>query len=50
MAYSNRAEYIISIFHNEVNLAKVFGKKLVISVETGPTSEGDYVTFYQEEY
>ncbi|GFR34594.1 hypothetical protein [Thermobrachium celere] len=48
MAYRDRAESIIEIVKNEIDYAKKYNKKIMISVETGNTSEGDYVTFYQE--
>lgn len=39
---------IIDICKNEVEFSKKYNKKLIISVETGDTKEGDFVTFYQE--
>jgi hypothetical protein len=48
MAYRDRAQSIIDIVKNEMNYAKKYNKKVVISVETGNTSEGENITFYQE--
>ena len=48
MAYRDKAENIISCAKNELKWAKELGKKLVISVEIGKSSEGDSITFYEE--
>lgn len=48
MAYRDKAQYIIDIVKNEMDYAKRYNTKIMISVETGNTSEGDYITFYQE--
>ncbi|SHE96866.1 hypothetical protein [Caloramator proteoclasticus] len=48
MTYRDKAGTIIDIVKNEMEYAKKYNKKIMISVETGNTSEGDYVTFYQE--
>lgn len=48
MAYRDRAQSIIDIVKNEMDYAKKYNKNIVISVETGNTSEGENITFYQE--
>jgi hypothetical protein len=48
MAYRDTAPAIADIISNEVNMARAAGKTLVIGVETGATSEGDFITFYEE--
>jgi len=48
MAYRDSSQEIITISENEATYAKNFGKKLVISVETQPSIEGENVTFFEE--
>jgi len=48
MAYRDSSQEIIAIAENEAGYAKNFGKRLVISVETQPSSEGENVTFFEE--
>jgi hypothetical protein len=48
MAYRDTAPAIADIISNEVNMARAAGKTLVIGVETGATSEGDFITFHEE--
>lgn len=48
MAYRDRAESIIEVVKNEIVYGKKHNKNIVISVETGNTSEGENITFYQE--
>ncbi|MCX7951113.1 MAG: hypothetical protein N2594_04100 [Clostridiales bacterium] len=48
MAYRDRAQSIIDIVKNEMVYGKKYNKNIVISVETGNTSEGENITFYQE--
>lgn len=48
MAYRDKAGKIVSCAIDELQWAKELGKKLVISVHIGKSSEGDSVTFYEE--
>lgn len=48
MAYRDKAKNIIGCAKNELKWAKELGKKLVVSVEIGKSSEGNSVTFYEE--
>jgi hypothetical protein len=48
MAYRDTAPMIIDIVKNESALAGKYNKQLVIGVETGKTSEGDILSFYEE--
>lgn len=48
MAYRDSSQEIISISKNETDYARNLGKRLVISVETQSSSEGDNVTFFEE--
>lgn len=48
MAYRDKSANIIDIVSNEMEWAKQLNKKLVISVEIGKSSEGNFVSFYEE--
>ncbi|WP_156424396.1 amidase [Bacillus sp. FJAT-27445] len=48
MAYRDTAPAITDIISNEVRMAKNAGKTLVVGVETGATSEGNFITFHEE--
>lgn len=51
MAYRDKANGpngIIELVSNEVDLCKKYRKPLIIGVETGESSEANYVTFYEE--
>lgn len=48
MAYRDKSNDIIAISKVEADLSKALGKRLVISVEIQASSEGDFVTFYEE--
>ncbi|CEG25614.1 hypothetical protein BN1002_00429 [Bacillus sp. B-jedd] len=48
MAYRDTAPAIANIISTELQMANAAGKTLIIGVETGATSEGDFITFYEE--
>jgi hypothetical protein len=51
MAYRDRVDgsnSISSLVPNELAMAEALGKKIVLAVETKQSSEGDFVTFYEE--
>jgi hypothetical protein len=48
MAYRDSAEMIIDLVKNEVALSGKYNKGLVVGVETGQTSEGDSISFFEE--
>ncbi|WP_160725172.1 amidase [Bacillus sp. USDA818B3_A] len=48
MAYRDSAAMIIDLVKNEIALAGKYNKQLLIGVETGQTSEGDNISFYEE--
>jgi len=48
MAYRDTAEAIIDVVKHEMNIAKRYGKQVVVGVETAPTAEGDNVSFFEE--
>jgi hypothetical protein len=48
MAYRDSAEMIIDLVKNEVVLSGKYNKGLVVGVETGQTSEGDSISFFEE--
>ena len=51
MAYRDLAEGsngIIALIKNEMQIASTLGKTIAIGVETGQTTEGSQVTFYEE--
>ncbi|RFU62469.1 amidase [Peribacillus glennii] len=48
MAYRDSASMIIELVAKEMALAAKYNKQLVIGVETGQTSEGGMLTFFEE--
>lgn len=51
MAYRDKAEgpnSISALVPQELEIAERLGKKIVVAVETKASSEGDFVTFYEE--
>ncbi|PLS03696.1 amidase [Neobacillus cucumis] len=48
MAYRDSASMIIDLVKNEIALAGNYNKQLVVGVETGETSEGESISFYEE--
>ncbi|OES43510.1 amidase [Domibacillus iocasae] len=48
MAYRDSAPLIIEIVKNEMDIAEKYGKYIVVGVETGQTSEGDAISFFEE--
>ena len=48
MAYRDVAQEIINIVENEIVYANKVNKAIVVGVETGPSSEGQQITFYEE--
>ncbi|MCK4347212.1 MAG: hypothetical protein KAW47_01210 [Thermoplasmatales archaeon] len=48
MAYRNATDEIVNVAKDELKAASNHGKSCVIAVETGPTSEPERVTFYEE--
>ncbi|OLS39308.1 amidase [Bacillus sp. MRMR6] len=48
MAYRDSAEMIIDLVKNEVALSGKYNKGLVVGVETGQTSEGESISFFEE--
>ncbi|WP_409273606.1 amidase [Neobacillus sp. SCS-31] len=48
MAYRDTAPAIANIISNEVRMAQTAGKTLIVGVETGASSEGDFITFHEE--
>ena len=45
MAYRNQADAVINLARDEVMLAKKYGRRIIVAVETGPTDEGAHVSF-----
>ncbi|WP_369436164.1 amidase [Lysinibacillus fusiformis] len=48
MAYRDTAEEIIKIIENEIAYGNKVNKSIVVGVETGSSSEGQNITFYEE--
>lgn len=48
MAYRDSASMIIDLVKEEVAWAGKYGKSLVVGVETGQTSEGNSISFFEE--
>ncbi|WP_246943910.1 amidase [Bacillus pinisoli] len=48
MAYRDSAKSVIEIVRNEVAFAQKHKKSVVVGVETGFSSEGNYVSFFEE--
>lgn len=48
MAYRDTAGAITDIISNEVRMAQNAGKTLIVGVETGASSEGNFITFHEE--
>lgn len=48
MAYRDDSSFIIDVVKNEIAMAGKYGKAIVIGVETGETSEGDNISFFEE--
>ncbi|WP_409292462.1 amidase [Peribacillus sp. SCS-37] len=48
MAYRDSAAMIADLVKNEVGYAAKYGKRVVAGVETGQTSEGSQITFFEE--
>ncbi|WP_046179559.1 hypothetical protein [Domibacillus tundrae] len=48
MAYRDSAPLVIEVVKNEIVIAEKYGKSIVIGVETGQTSEGDAISFFEE--
>ncbi|MNI04670.1 hypothetical protein D3C73_575970 [compost metagenome] len=48
MAYRDKANTIFDLAQSELSEAQLLNKKVFISVETKPSSEGNQVTFYEE--
>jgi hypothetical protein len=50
MSYRNVSTEIIEISQNEIEFADTYEKKVHIGIETLPSEEGDFITFYEENY
>lgn len=48
MSYRDTAQSAINFAKNELDYAKLQGKKIAICFETGASSEGDNITFFEE--
>lgn len=48
MAYRDKASAIYNAASGELSEASALGKKVSIAVETNKSSEGDFITFYEE--
>lgn len=48
MAYRDHAPQIIELVQNEILMAERYAKPLVIGVETDFSSEGNYISFFEE--
>lgn len=48
MSYRDQAQAVIDITESKLTLADALGKKIFVAVETNPTSEGLYLTFYDD--
>lgn len=48
MAYRDTATGIINVSQSQMNLCAKYNVKATIAVETGKSSEGNFVTFYEE--
>ena len=48
MAYRDDSSFIIDVVKNEIAMAGKNGKAIVVGVETGETSEGDNISFFEE--
>lgn len=48
MAYRDKADQIIEISRNEINLAAMYGKKVTVAVETNRCPDYPYITFFEE--
>jgi len=48
MAYRDTATGIINVSQSEMNLCEKYNVKATIAVETGKSTEGNFVTFYEE--
>jgi hypothetical protein len=48
MSYRDQAQAIVDITAADIALGDRLGKKIFIGVETNPSSEGNFVTFYEE--
>ncbi|AKS38587.1 amidase [Anoxybacillus gonensis] len=49
MAYRDQARDIMNIVKKEMQIAKKYGKQIVVGVETGQVDEGDDVSFFEED-
>lgn len=48
MSYRDKASKILPIVETELQYGKLYNKKVVVSVNTKKSSEGNYTTFYEE--
>lgn len=48
MAYRDSAAMITELVKNEVAYGEKYGKTVIVGVETGQTSEGDSISFFEE--
>lgn len=48
MSYRDQAQAVVDITDTKLTLADGLGKKIFVAVETNPTSEGLYLTFYDD--
>ncbi len=48
MAYRDSAAMITELVKNEIAYAEIYGKVVVVGIETDQTDEGDNVSFYEE--
>jgi hypothetical protein len=48
MSYRDQAQALVEITSNKLTLGDRLGKKVFVAVETNPTSEPAYITFYEE--
>jgi hypothetical protein len=48
MSYRDQAQAVVDITDTKLALADELGKKIFVALETNPTSEGLYITFYDE--
>ncbi|AST07079.1 amidase [Anoxybacillus flavithermus] len=49
MAYRDQARDIIDIVKKEMQIARKYGKQIVVGIETGQVDEGDNVSFFEED-
>ncbi|MFE5320536.1 hypothetical protein ACFQ88_17650 [Paenibacillus sp. NPDC056579] len=48
MSYRDQAQTVVDISDNKLVLADSLGKRVFVALETNPTSEGLYLTFYDD--